>query len=95
MPLHWTRIKGYMYHDFDKHLQRSRIQDLESKSSANLLPVVDMVIQGANSWARVLGNFIAQLTIAQWHVWLNQSRLADADRVTVVKDAIIPGEGLL
>lgn len=68
------------------------IQDLESKSSANLLPVVDMVIQGANSRARVLGNLWAQLTIAQWHVWLNQSRLADADRVTVVKDAINPGE---
>lgn len=58
------------------------IQDLESKSPADLLLdmiwVVDPVIQGAGSHTKVLGNSLAQLTMAQWHLaepdWIGRCR---------------------
>ncbi len=58
------------------------IHDLKSKNPTDLLPetvkVVDMV-QGASAQARVLGNSLAQLTMAQHHFWWSQSGLPDSD----------------
>lgn len=72
------------------------IRDLESKSPADLFPemvkVVDTVIQGASTQAKVLGNSLAQLTLTRRHIWLSQSGLADADRAAVLEAAMVPGE---
>ncbi|KAK0133476.1 hypothetical protein N1851_031000 [Merluccius polli] len=74
----------------------SLIRDLESKGSADHLPemikVVDTVIQGASSQARVLGNSMAQLNMAWRHVWLSQSGLSDVDKAAVLEAAITPGD---
>lgn len=45
------------------------ICNLESKNPADLLPemvkVVDMVIQGTSTQARIIGNYLAQLIMTQ------------------------------
>ena len=50
------------------------------------------MIQGASSQARVLGNSMAQLTMAWRHVWLSQSGLSDVDKAAVLEAAITPGD---